>query len=228
MADENDLIVLNESRGLIYRMLSGLYFSELTVPQIEAIESFQADAFDVENEEMAQGLAMMQHYLRTFLGDTRQELACDFAHTILAIGAQNKRMALPYESVFTTKEGLLMQDSRDDVYLTFLREGVSLAQGTDLPEDHLSFMFEFIAILCDRFSDLLREGKHSEALRVLQTQSSFIANHIENWMDNYADALESSARTEFYRGLGRFTHGWEVLDAGFRTDLEAALSQEAK
>ena len=46
----------------------------------------------------------------------RQELAVDFAGSILAAGSYEERRATPYESVFTSETGLLMQEARDDVY----------------------------------------------------------------------------------------------------------------
>lgn len=225
MAAEKDLIALSESRSSVYRMLSGLLFRELVPSQIEAMESLPLDPDSFGNAEMASGFGMMQHFLKTYLGDTRQELACDFAHTILAIGAQNRRMALPYESVFTSREGLLMQESRDDVYLTYRREHVALAEGTDLPEDHLAFMLEFVAVLCDRFSSHIKTGELEAAENNLKTQAAFTESHIENWMDNYCSALEASALTEFYQGLASVLHGWIEADRAFRTDLSDALDR---
>lgn len=224
MIDGKDLVVLSSSRSSFYRLLSGIYYLELTTEQLEAIEAFRPSAEELGNQDIACGFTMMSHFLRTYLGDARQELAADFAHTILAIGAQNKRMALPYESVFTSAEGLLMQESRDDVYLTFRREGTALAQGTDLPEDHLSFMFEFVAMLCDRFAKCVENGQLDEARRNLQVQDGFIASHIDNWIDEYCTALEASARTEFYRGLALVTRGWMESDAAFRRELSEALA----
>ena len=65
---------------------------------------------------IAEGFEDIRRYLRKCDTGTRQELAVDYAHTFLAAGNYESFAATPYESVFTSETGLLMQDARDEVY----------------------------------------------------------------------------------------------------------------
>ena len=134
-----------ETRASFYRTLASLYFKELDQAGIDALSNEDLTATGVDDELMEEGYADMAAYLKHRDGGTRQELATDFAGAILAAGSYDDRRATPYESVFTSESGLLMQEARDDVYRRFCEARVAVDEGLRTPEDHLSFEFEFMA-----------------------------------------------------------------------------------
>ena len=104
----------------------------------------------------------------------RQELASDYARTFLAADTYDERRATPYESVFTSAEGLLMQDGARRRVPPFLRRGLGRGHCRGVrPEDHLSFEFEFMALMCDKANDALARGDVAEAARALRVQRDF-------------------------------------------------------
>ena len=97
-------------------MLGELFFRELTQEQVEHLAGMDFAGMDGDDELIAQGYDDMRRYLRHVNSGTRQALACDYAHTFLAVGNYETFAATPFESVFTSQLGLMMQEARDEVY----------------------------------------------------------------------------------------------------------------
>ena len=119
----------------------------------------------------------------------------DYAHTFLAAGNYESFAATPYESVFTSETGLLMQDARDEVYKMYCAEHVQPNETLHTPEDHVTFEFEFVATLLERTNDALREGEVEKALHYARTAQEFNEKHQLNWIDDLCDAVMDCAQT---------------------------------
>ena len=180
-------------------------------------------ATGVDDELMEEGYADMAAYLKHRDGGTRQELATDFAGAILAAGSYDDRRATPYESVFTSESGLLMQEARDDVYRRFCEARVAVDEGLRTPEDHLSFEFEFMAAQAGEQARALHAGDTAAAASALRTQREFHRDHLLNWIDAYCDCLQSCAQTRFYRGVAKLTRGFVHMDEDMMDDAAETL-----
>ena len=174
---------------------------------------------------IAEGFEDIRRYLRKRDTGTRQELAMDYAHTFLAAGNYESLAATPYESVFTSETGLLMQDARDEVYKMYCAEHVQPSESLHTPEDHVTFEFEFVATLLERTNDALHAGNVEEALHYARTAQEFNEKHQLNWIDDLCDAVMNCAQTRFYRGLSKVTRGWVHLEAAVMADEVAALKE---
>ena len=203
-----ELYEVSEARIAFYEFLSGLYYRELTQEQIDHLRQVSFTELCTGDETLAQGGGLISHYLHTSMGDTRLDLAADYAYSILAVGTYDARRAVPYESVFTSEEGSLMQDARDDVYRRFCEEHLGVRKGLDVPEDHLSFMFDYMVALGKRFMGALDEDDYAQAKKYLDLQASFHEKHLINWIDGYCDVFDNTAQTDFYRGVSLLTRGW--------------------
>jgi TorA maturation chaperone TorD len=135
-------------------------------------------------------------------------------------------VAVPYASVFLGTEALLYQEPRHEVYQLFRAEGVGIKSGVDLPEDHLSFELEFLALLSDRAVDALKKDNHSEALRNLRLSREFIEGSILTWISLLAERAAHILKTRFYRGALKATEGYLSLDLETLTDLVEAFDHE--
>lgn len=223
--DTAELCSASDSRAAVYRVLASLYFKELTEEQIESISELDLSSMEDLDELFADGLHDIERSVRRRNSGTREELAVDYAHSILAAGTYDERRATPFESVFTSDTGLLMQDARDDVYRLFCQEHLEARPELRVPEDHLSFIFEFMAILGERFSSELAEGNVKEAKRLLDVQSTLHERHLANWIDDYCDVLEAVCRTRFYRGVSKMTRGFVRLDGEVLAEMRGLLSE---
>ncbi|MEG0462188.1 molecular chaperone TorD family protein, partial [Gordonibacter sp.] len=118
---------------------------------------------------------------------TRQELAVDFTGAFAGTSSWEGRCAMPCESVFTSEEGLMYQESYHEVHRLFKEHRVSRSAGFDFPDDHLSFMCTFMAMLSQRTAAALREGAYREALEQMRTSRTFLESHILSWFDRFEE-----------------------------------------
>lgn len=225
MNDNDELASIMRTREGIYSLLHTVYVKELTQEQIEAMAAMDFSSLEGLDPQIAEGAHMVRRYLRRLRSDMRQELAVDYAHLFYAAGsAKNERRAVPYESVFTSIEGLLMQEARDEVLRYMLAEHVEPNPSLHVPEDHVAFIFDFMAALCRRCADAVAAGDNAEALRLLGVQRSFHAEHIANWIDQFCDAVEGCCRTAFYGGFSRMTRGFTRIDGELLDEIGQQLA----
>ena len=227
MTDTAELIEVVKNRSAFYRTLSSLYFNTLTQEQIDRLAQTDFSAFGADEPLLIAGFDDMRRYLRKRNTGTRQELAVDFTSTFLGSQTYEGRTATPYESVFRSESGELMQEPRNEVYRTFKKAAIKLREGVDLPEDHLSFEFEFVAILCDRIVEALNDDDAASAVRILKSQRTFIEDHILSWFDDLAERANKLLQTRFYRGVLKITKGYLCVDMEAILDLIAELKGEA-
>ena len=215
----SEIIEVNDSRKAVYGMLSGLYFKELSEEKIDELARLDMRSLCSSDPELLAASVAMSHYLNTEFGDRRKELAVDYAHCFLAAGSYTDKRAVPYESAFSSEDGLLMQDARDDVYRMMCEEHIGITEGLDIPEDHLSFVFSFMVELIDRQNAALLSGDKKRASELFEKQVYLHREHLNNWIDEYCDTLDEVAQTEFYRGVSGLTRRWIHLDGDLLEEI---------
>jgi TorA maturation chaperone TorD len=157
---------------------------------------------------------------------TRSLLATDYTMCFDGVEAVNDLVAVPSASVFLGTEALLYQEPRAEVYKLFKDEGVGLKADVDLPEDHLSFELEFLALLSDRAVAALEQDQSAEALRNLNLSQEFITDNLLTWMGLLAERANQILKTRFYRGALKAVQGYLDLDSLTISDLIAELVDE--
>ena len=131
------LVSALEGRAAFYDVVAALYYKPLAQEQIDRIAEGGLAAFAGAGELMAEGLHDMERALSKRHSGTRQELAVDFTGAFAGTSSWKGRYATPYESVFTSEEGLLFQDSYHEVYRLYRQNSVRKSPGYDFPDDHL-------------------------------------------------------------------------------------------
>ena len=135
------LVSALEGRAAFYDVVAALYYKPLAQEQIDRIAEGGLAAFAGAGELMAEGLHDMERELSKRHSGTRQELAVDFTGAFAGTSSWKGRYATPYESVFTSEEGLLFQDSYHEVYRLYRQNSVRKSPGYDFPDDHLVYCF---------------------------------------------------------------------------------------
>ena len=132
----------------------------------------------------------------------------------------------------------MMQEPRDEVYKVYCSEHIQPDEALHMPEDHISFEFQFIATMLDRMSAALEEGDWLRAAALAHKVRDFHKDHQLNWIDDLTATVEEVANTRFYRGVAKVTRGFihmetevindesDVIDEIIRS--EAAASAAAK
>lgn len=223
----SQLIEVNAGRAAYYRMLAELFFRELTQQQVDHLAGMDFAGMAGDNALIAEGYEDMHRYLRHANSGTRQALACDYAHTFLAAGNYETFAATPFESVFTSELGLMMQEARDDVYKMYCEQHIQPQADLHVPEDHVSFEFEFLATVIERTNAALLASDFDCARDLAQTVSNFHAQHQLNWVDDLCDAVLDVAETRFYRGVSKVTRGFVHMETDVIADELDVLQELA-
>lgn len=217
------LMAMLEGRSAFYDLLASLYFKPLTSGQIDRIAEADYSVYCDLDDDLAAGLHDMQRYLMKRTTGTRQDLAVDFTAAFAGTSTYGGRYAVPYESVFTNEEGLLFQDSYHELYRLFRRNGVSRSEGFDYPDDHLSFIFEFLSILSGRIGESLMAGDTDGAVKWVALSREMVEKHVLSWFDAFEEMALLILKTRFYRGVMTMTRGFLALDMRILDQLDAML-----
>jgi TorA maturation chaperone TorD len=131
-----------------------------------------------------------------------RELATEYACLFLNMSASP---VYPFESVYTSNEHLLMQNARDSVVEEYQQEGLDVTGSFKEPEDHIAIELEFMAYLCRRAGDVVKDGDATSARACLQRQKEFLQKHLLVWVPAFCDDLLRLAQSDFYRSIARLT-----------------------
>lgn len=211
------LVPYMESRTGFYRMLHKMYRWPLTQDELDALdgEQFRQMAEELDEGLMKEGFNDLYRALRRRNTGTRQVLSADFTKVFLGTATYEGFSAQPYASLFVGNAHQLMGSECNAVSKLYRKSAVKLSEGIDLPEDHLAFECEYLAILNVRATDRLREGDSVGAIELLESQLSFIREHVFNWLPRFYALASKLIDTRFYRGVLRITKGF------FREEEEA-------
>ncbi|MEG2023994.1 MAG: molecular chaperone TorD family protein [Gordonibacter sp.] len=197
--DTNDLTALMNDRSLAYRFLARAYRTAPDLTFIEALRQGGADERPADDPLEA----FFNELAAASAEQMRIDVAADYNRLFLGMGPHP---IAPYESVFSSAEGLLMQEARDEVVAVYHSEGFAVEDAFNLPEDHLSLELEFMALMAERTALSLEAESPDEAERCLSVQRAFLEDHLGCWVPAFCDAVSEQARTTFFRGLARMTN----------------------
>lgn len=239
-----ELAEVLQGRSSFYRTLSSLYYATLRQDQIDQLAGTDFSAFGAEDPLLVEGFNDLRRYLRKRNTGTRQELAVDFTSAFIGTKVVHGLSAVPYESVYKSEDGLLMQEPRNEVYRIYKKVAIKLKEGVNLPEDHLAFELEFMAVMSERAASLLLENASAESpdgkplssedldtqvaqqvLENLQLQRSFLSEHILSWFKEFSDRASSILKTRFYHGVLKITEGYLMMDVDTLDGLIAEVSE---
>lgn len=224
MTAMQDYLGFFEAAAGTYRFLSQALYKELTVQAIEELASAEWPT-ETGNAVLDEGYAKLKRYFAFGVPDRREQLAVEYARIFLAAGVFNKevRTAIPYESVFTSEEHVMMGDARDAVVAVFREDGFMVNPSLHEPEDHVSFLLEYLQVMSERAVKLCQEGDVEGLARNVARQRSFIGEHLLNWLPLLAEIAQEYATLTFYPGVLLVAQGTLEQACGCLDDIAAAL-----
>jgi TorA maturation chaperone TorD len=110
----------------------------------------------------------------------------------------------PYESVHRQdrpilERGLVMGPSAADVRHRYAEAGLVLPKNfTDLP-DHIAVEMEFMHFLCTEELKCIEQGNPEESRRRKKMEQEFLREHLEHWVEQFADRVLKSTNSSFYK-----------------------------
>lgn len=183
-----------KQRANVYKFLSTLYRDEISKDLIakladkELIAKLKEFTKECKFSDLGRGIDKMAKYLGKAKVDHYKDLSYEYADLFLNAGINP---ALPYESVHSTGEPVVMQKSVFDVRAAFRKAGVHKPEGYKDLEDYIAVELEFVRYLLDK------EDADAAA--------EFINNHLMNWIPEFHAALYNATALDFYKGLSAFT-----------------------
>lgn len=185
-----------------FTFLSQVFYKELTEEAIAELAGGQWPE-ETGNAALDRGYNLLRRYFKFSAGDRRSQLAVEYARIFLAAGvfSQERRSAVPYESVFTSEEHAMMGGTRDELIDWFIQDGFKVNPDLHEPEDHISFELEYLAHMNAKAVALIREGSNLDAIKNVKRQRRFIEQHLLNWIGQLQEAAEEYAKTTFYTGM---------------------------
>lgn len=213
--EDGEVYTLEDAKALFlarsdfYRLLSSLFFLPLTQEQIDAMAGKDFSVFAELNDLCGEGANDIVRYLRKRNSGTRRELAADFTSVFGGAHTWKGRYATPYESLFEEGHGQrLFAASYRKVLAEYRAARVVKTPGMDYPEDHLSFMCEFLAIESDRAAAAIEGNNITEAKELVETSRAFLETHILSWFGRLEDLAANLITTRFYRGVMKIARGF--------------------
>jgi TorA maturation chaperone TorD len=219
----NDIDEVLAARTSFYDFLSAFYLRPLSAEQVEAMASADYQHQDFGDELMNDGFNDIWRYLRKRNTGTVDALATDYTGSFGGTLSWKGRQAVPYESVFLDVNHQLYGKQRGAVLAIYNQEGVAVESKLHLPEDHLSFMLEFLGKVSEKASALLAEGENEQAVEKLELSRDFINQHILNWFGLLKELAMKMIDTRFYRGVLKITEGYLREDLMTIEDLIAEI-----
>ena len=224
MLTHTELLGFFAESAATYRFLSQVLFKELNAEAIEELACADYPS-DTGNAHLDEGYRLVRRYFAFSATDRRTQLACEYARIFLAAGvfAKERRTAVPYESVFTDDERIMMGDARDDVVTRFLEDGFQVNPNLHEPEDHLAFELEYLANMNERASEWAEAKDKAQLRRNVVRQLEFIERHLLNWIPALRDVAQEYAKLTFYPGMLLIAQGTLEQGRDLLRDIVAQL-----
>ena len=206
-----NLIDFNTNRGNVYGFLSRCYEVEIDAAFAEQVtEQF---SFTANDAQLTASLAAIKKDLLDRSPEHLEHLAVVFNRVFFGMGPRTAQKAFPYESVYTSADGLMMQDAYSQVVSTYREERLAKNPAFPEPEDHVAVELAFMKSLSDRTLNALECGEGKEAERLIGEQQTFLREHLLAWIGLFAADVKMSAEDGLYWHLAAFTEQFLKADA---------------
>lgn len=191
---------INTARSSYYSFLSRLFERELTEEMLENLRVLSNQEPE-DSSDMSLGIKELKEFFAEDVKNAKDELAAEYAKVFLAAGKAKGKAAFPYESVYTSREHLMMQDAWESMVVLFKSKGLKIDSTMEIKEDHIASELKYMSILCVSAST--------------EEQKAFLDQHILNWIDRFCADIEELADYKLYKGIARITLGFIKEDREF-------------
>lgn len=202
---------MNSLRVQYYNFLSRIFEKETDTTLIGALKEMNYPT-GTGSILMDEGYEGLKAFFAEDIKNIEDELAADYARVFLAAGQAKGNAAFPYESVYTSKEKIMMQEAWVDMAGRFAEKGIAISgTNADVKEDHIAAELKFMAYLCE----------HASAAE----QEEFLSAHLNGWVDEFAASVEKYAGLGFYKAAAKLLLGFLEMDREFAAAAGAEVSE---
>jgi len=199
---KSSLLTTLENRRSTYTFLSRVYAREVSLDLLQKLMDTPPQIDGMFGE-------FMEKLKVSDLEKVRTDLAAEYAALFLNAG---RYPVYPFESVYTSKERLLMQEARDEVLREYRKEGLDRIGEFKEPEDHIAIELEFMSYLCQKTIDSVERGDNKAALLYFKKQKDFLKKHLMVWVPAFCADLERATKSDFYQGVTKLTKSYLKIE----------------
>lgn len=216
----DELTQLCQTRSEIYWWLSSTLAAELTSEQLAQYQSAEVHSFLQGLATTPQLTAPVEKFLSRLAAanlrsNARLELSADFAQAFLG---NTKTSAPPYESVFTSPDGHLMQEAYVQMTKILEQHNINVSEKYSEPADHIAIQLDFMGNLVLK---TLESDSEAEIRTAFAAQHNFIEQHLLNWLPALAEKVRSCDSFGFYAAVVELTQAFCQLDSDWlETELD--------
>ncbi len=212
--------LLLEGRQYVLKLMHTLFGAEPSREMLSAVageDSLMTIALFETGE--ASGAALLKAALLPAAGLSDEALdAVRQEYTRLFIGPE-ELVAPPWESVYMTRARALFQESTLAVREWYQRYGYQPAGYPRYPDDHISLMLHFLALLTGEALERLREGRMADYRANLEGQRQFAQSHLLNWLPRYQADMAQAEGALFYPRLAEALSQYMADDQALLQEL---------
>lgn len=206
------------ARQFAYDILRRFFVEE---PSREYIRHFvqknMIDLFPFKEDslEIREGVAAVKDYLATHdvvnIESHYQQLHWDYTRMFIGPFALP---ALPWESSYVRKDGLLFQGTTMEVRKLYDKYGVAVRDFNIEADDHVGLELDFMYHLNELCLSLCQESDFEKIKELIEEQSKFLQNHLLLFVPQLCEKMISAANTSFFVGMAK------ILPSYLKFDLE--------
>lgn len=216
----DELTQLCKTRSEIYWWLSTTLATELTEEQLQQYQSTEIQSFLQGLAQSPQLTASVEKLISSLAAanlrnNARLALCADFADVFLG---NNKSSAPPYESVFTSEDGHLMQEAYQQMTTLLSEHNININDKYSEPADHIAIQLDFMGNL---ILMTLESETEVEIRQNFAKQHNFLQTHLLNWLPDFEMKVKDCDKFGFYAAVVELLLAFAQLDSDWlETELD--------
>ena len=184
------------NRQHVYGFLSRVFAREVDAQLVGECAGGWSVAFD--DEALTGAFANVREQIAACDEAGIEDAAVDFNRVFFGMGPIAAEKAFPYESVYTSDGGLMMQDAYSSAVVEYRAAGFAKDPRFTEPEDHIAVELSYMAARCERAQAALCRGDEGAAEEELRAQQAFLRSHLLSWVDRFAEDVKRAAQLSLY------------------------------
>ena len=206
-----DLVVQLTGEKLLFSLLGKILFVEIDKPWLQTLideDVFAESPFGESQSEVKKGLELLQKWSQEngsgISDQSILDLRADYTRLFVGVGIV---LAPVWESVYFNDGRLTFQEETLQVRSWFRRYKLESEKLYQEPDDHLGLELTFIAHLAQLGLQALEQNDTQAVQETLDAQRDFLNEHLLRWAFIWANLVNKSSKTDFYRGIGHLVCG---------------------
>lgn len=174
-------------------------------------ENLQAFFYELKNKEIAD------------IFDREKEA---YLATFDIMNKDGRVAAPPWESVYVTQDQALFGEPVLQIRKKLTQFGMKFIKENKEPEDHISIELEFMSFLINYTSQALKSQNEYDYERGVYNQYWLLKEHLNRWIELFAQNVHSSDTTPFYKGIAELLCLFVAEDFEYIKSLKEELENE--